>query len=230
MFDAPQPFGQKLMNGGYETVRYGSDEGLFVKFRMEAVRNNYQSDLEGREVHDQVPYVFIQHAGSRDTFDGEATDAHKQRFPKQWEAFERGQADAPQGTAVESAPWLNVAQVATLKANSILTIEQLAALPEPGLEALGPGARKMQENAQRFLNASERLQPIAELEAKNNELNSQVEALKKQLSDINERLGTEPRKKRGRPKKINVDEGETNNEKESNDVTSLRFGEGSTEG
>lgn len=141
----------------------GGDARLFVRFEKRSRRNAYKSDLEGRPVYEPVDYVRIKQPAERDEWVGPVTEAHKHRFPRQWEQYQKEAEQTPEGTPVELL-FPNEPHVIELMLDlKIQTIEQLATITEGGIERLGMQGRKYVTKAQAAMDKSEALKEVTKL-------------------------------------------------------------------
>jgi hypothetical protein len=143
--------------------------------------NNIVVFYENRKTN--VIHVRIQAAGDRlQAVDRPATPADRQRYPKQWDAF-AGTGDAAGhswGTSLTKLFQQQPTLVKQLIAENIPTVEHLANLGDPGIEAIAPlGGIELVQKANEFLER----QPVADLQAENAALQSQVADLQQQLAD-----------------------------------------------
>lgn len=185
-------------------VEHGTDSNLYVEFRMESVHQAHQSDKEGRPIFRDVPYVRIITPGDktkvRDTI---ATDEHKVRFPRQWEAFSNQQVQVSEGTPITEWPPLTRSEAMEFKALNIHTVEQLAGLPDVALNWLGGMERRKQ--AQAYLAASKDTAMVTKMDKELAKRDADNMALKNQLAELTARFSEmedDQPKKRGRPAKI----------------------------
>lgn len=204
MFDGPTLADPTVLgNGDVRAVSYGSDAGLFVEFRMENVHQEYESELQGKPVYKQVPFVKIYIPGDKTkTVDRPArmegfadVPSDPQRFPRQWAAFQQGVKAVSEGFPLEEWTQMTASSVRDLHAINIYTVEQLANVPDSALDGLGHGGRHLRDKAKAHL---ERLQDdsiTARLVADKAELQRQIDELKATISPENEKRGP------GRPKK-----------------------------
>ena len=66
------------------------------------------------------------------------TDVHKQQFSEEWSAFLAGREEVePEGTPLTDVKGIGKKLAAKMKSNGIHTAEQLAAVNDGGLEAVG---------------------------------------------------------------------------------------------
>lgn len=159
------------------------DKRLFVQFYMEPVKNAVKSAAEGRPIFDEVPMVKIITPGSRDVMVTRANAQYQQRFPRQWEAFQRNIAQTVDGTPLEQVPFLTVSQVAELKALNVLSLEQLAGLSDAVLHRF-MGAQKMKQQAQTYLDAAKSAAPMTQLMAELEKRDAQIAALQQQVEQL----------------------------------------------
>lgn len=174
-----------------QSNQYKDDNRLFAQFFVEAVQNKVKSDAEGRPVFDEVVMIRIITPGSRDVMVTKANEFYKQRFPRQWAAFEQKRTQVVDGTPLEQVPFLTVGQVAELKGVNVYTLEQLANLPD-NVSQRFMGFYGLKQRAQSFLAAAKEAAPItklqAELEQRDNEialLRTQLEELSTQIAKLN---------------------------------------------
>lgn len=147
--------------------------------------DKYQSAKQGRTVYvDEVMCEVSIPAdnGRRPVFPAEAVwkkvngrpITYRERFPKAYDAFMRGEAPLVEGTPIEVMS-LTPAKRAELKALSIYSVEQLAALDSTAITKMGPGGRALVEQAKTVLKAQD-VRPQV-LVAENEELKRRIAAL-----------------------------------------------------
>lgn len=163
------------------------DDKLVVLFRNIAVKNEARSALEGRPCFDDVEHCEIRAPASRNTYGipypatsrshwavnemtGEQYEVNYiERFPRQYSQFKSHQQQTMHGTPLDYAPWLREARRAELRAVSVFTIEQLAALDGQELKNIGIYGRDDKNRAIEYLNDAKSRAPdtkmMAELEA-----------------------------------------------------------------
>lgn len=187
----------------------------FVSFRYEAIENEAKSRETGRRVFERALVMRQHYPGAKDYLDREMLrfredDSRVVQEPELWfkvsehaEKWMANQDAAASGTPLAVLN-LNVAEIATLKAAGIGSVEMLAALPDGGLRAF-ENARVMREKAQRFLDAASDAAPLAKAEAEVAELRSVVEEMRQELAETRAALlaakqDDDPApKRRGRP-------------------------------
>ena len=80
------------------------------------------------------------------------TDAHKEQFAEEWAVFSSGKDEVShEGTPLTDVMCVGKKLAAKLKANDIHTAEQLAAVHDGGLDAVGMSAYTHRQNARELL-------------------------------------------------------------------------------
>lgn len=185
------------MDGGPNT-----NMGLVVQFYRDSKRNVHKSNELGYPVEDGIDRVRVWQAGEKDNVIFDVDNSHKARWPREWMAYQQGQEQATSGTPLDALFPGNPEIVATLKANNIRTVQQLATLPDTSASFKFAGDFK--NKAQQFLKGLENNRFPA-LEQKNAELESQVKALMEQMQALTavkaEESDDAPRRGPGRPPK-----------------------------
>lgn len=127
------------------------------RFYNDAMQNMAKSEREGRPIYEDKEMVEIRIPGDKlMTWIGVVEDKHRQRWPEQYAAFKRGEERAASGTPLEQWPnaTLNKSRVAELKAQNILSVEELANIPDNVLPKLGMGARELREQAKSYISTA----------------------------------------------------------------------------
>lgn len=171
-------------------VTYGDDSGLLVEFSKEAVKQEFKSNQEGRPIFEDVDYIRIHFPGDRtkqifrpvNLIGDERQPNDKDRFPRQWAAFQSESAQTPDGTPVTEWSPLTKGEALSLKAAGIHTVELLSTLPDSALMWLG--ARDMRNKAVAWLAQAKDGKHVIKLSEENAVLRSDIEILKKQVADL----------------------------------------------
>ena len=176
-------------------------------FRWEAKQNSAKSKVEGRPIFDQVPFVTIMSPGdNKNVIDAKVNDDHKSRWPRQWEAFQKGSEQPLNGTPINEWPALNMAQVAELKALNIFSIEQLANLDDRGTQEM-TGLVTLKQQAQAHLAVGKDDGVIYEALDKVDKLTEEIAAMRAENKELRQELDFVTKKSaasKPRKKKINV--------------------------
>ena len=180
-------------------VSYGDDTKLIVRFFRKPELHGLQSEEAGRPVYVGVDMCAIRQPGERDEWHGAASESHKMRFPRQWEAYQNGQEYIPDGTPLDVIFAAEPETVTNLKYFKIHTVEQLAALQENAISRIGLGGRLLVTKAQRFMEAATGYQAASKMNRDLEEQKSENELLKTRLEALEKLLATatEPEPKRG---------------------------------
>lgn len=186
----------EMMRGSYNPDTgfgaQGDDSKVFVEFRMHPVVDGVASKEAGRTIKRDVPYIkIIQPGESRlAAYDQPATNDDAARFPRQWAAFQAGQKQEISGSRLDLLFPESPAIVENLRSVGIFTVEQLAALPDTGLQNVGMGARQWQEKAKAYLASADQGKDFHglsdrfdKLELKNKELSDRNAALEAALAE-----------------------------------------------
>ncbi len=166
-------------------------DGCMVEIYERPVKNEEKTEKEGIAIFDNVPYVRIKAANSRDVFDQPLNKDRRQRYPKLVDAFEKGENVALSGTPVEEWSFLDVAQVESLKSAGIMTVQGLAEMSESGLHRLPAGYITLKQKAQEWLSSGDKDR-------------EEIKSLQTQVADLLEaveELKTNQKKAPGRPRK-----------------------------
>jgi hypothetical protein len=148
--------GQAMTIGPDGMVRMGSDERMNVLFYKKSVLDPVVSRERGRPWHRAVDYVKIQQPGERDCVDRPVreNDDAIARWPHLWNAYQKQQVQAPNGTPVDLLFPQNPEIPANLHGLGVHTIEQLAGLTEHGAQTIGMGATQWRQKAKEYLAAA----------------------------------------------------------------------------
>jgi len=185
-------------------VAYGADDRLWVRFFTQSVQNSWKSQETGRPVFEPKDFIELIQPGERDKLVREVRDEDKYRFPRKWEAYQAGLAQAPDGTPLSilypSEPHI----VDMMRLLVIHTIEQLAGLTEQGIQRLGMGGREHVARAKRYLEAAEKFSGVNAMQSALDAARDEIATLKAQV----EQLLAAPAEKRGpgRPRKTQEEE------------------------
>ena len=166
------------------------DLGLGVAFYVKAVENPRKSKEAGRPIFDNKEYVHIRFpADNKRELHAPAHDMHyvthlkrqmtyAERFPEVYKAFKESGETVVNGTPIAELPSLTEAQRAELRAQKIMTVEQLANLPDATIKRMGMGAREMRNQAEAYLSVASGTAEVA--------------GLKRQIADLQKMLSATP--------------------------------------
>jgi hypothetical protein len=150
------------------------DKYLAVKFSKQAIHNEFKSKKEGRQVFDDVDWINIKIPGDRTSeVSRKVREEDKDRFEFQWNNYLNREESKINGVPLDMLPGITPAQVATLKALQIQTVEQLSGLHEQAIKKVTEG-RELVKRAEKFLKGDHYAK---ELEKKVNELEEKIKHL-----------------------------------------------------
>lgn len=175
------------------------DSVMIVRFYKRACKNNFKTKQEGRPVFEDKIYCEYYPAGSTLLkMDVPAQDAHKARFAKQWAYYQTTQGGDSRevGTPLSAWPLLSPADVENLRGMKFNTVENIAAASDQTLQALGMGIAGMAPHVLRA--RAQALLAVAQDTALPQKQAEDIEAMKKQISDLTAMLQAQPKTK---PKK-----------------------------
>lgn len=170
---------------GRASVKYGNDNSLYPIFTMSAIKDEEASIKEGREIYKDVEWIDIHIVGDNLTKISRPVNAEdKVRFRDAYQAFKNQSIELNTGTPLTEWAQVSKAMAMTLKAMNIHTVEQLAAVADGNLTWMG--ARDLQKKAIDWLQAAKEGAGFSKLEAENQDLRNQLEALKRQFEGFAE--------------------------------------------
>ena len=170
----------------------GDDSKVWAEFRMHPVVDGAASKEAGRTIKRDVPYIkIIQPGESRlGCYDQPATDRDVARFPRQWAAFQSGQKQEIVGSRLDLLFPTSPAIVENLRSVGVFTVEQLATLPDTGLQNIGMGGRSWQEKAKAYLESANKgkdfhglADRLEKLELQTREKDDRIAALEAALAE-----------------------------------------------
>lgn len=171
--------------------------GTFAEFYMEAVEFKAESEKEGRPVFKEIPYIRLMVVGDRNNIlETKATDYYKQRYPREWKAFQDREQGTIVGTPLSQWPQITKSQVKEAEFFNIKTVEQLSEVSDSALQKIGMGWMELRMKARNYLEAAKSDSFKSAQAAENERLRQEIEALKASFNAMQE-----DRPKRGRPAK-----------------------------
>ena len=180
-------------------------------FHYEQRVDQVASEEAGHPVYHDVPYVEIISPGNdKEIVNRAVTGADKERWPRQWEAFQNKEKVEFDGTPVDEWPQVTKAQAATLKAMRIYTVEMLAEVPDQNISTIGMGMVDLKNKAKAYIEWQAGESTVQKYAQQNRRLKERVEQLEGQVAALLESKETEvapevapaagTRKKRGSAK------------------------------
>lgn len=169
-------------------AQWGEDKSIVVFFKGSR-HNAVRSQAEGAPAYDDIDMVRVIHPGENDGngIETQALDIHKYRWPRQWEAYQKGQEFKQNGTPVEMLFPSSPATAQELKAKNIYTIQQLAVLDD-NVITRNPMLHHHRVRAQQYLEAAKKGSNHHELVAKNEALESDLKEAKADLEEMKQQI------------------------------------------
>jgi hypothetical protein len=169
----------------YQKGPWQGDDKLHVRFFKLARIDVLASQAANRPVFKDMDYVEVMIPGDKNNIVVEPVwQQYKDRFPQKWAQYLAGEEQTASGTPLKVAPFLTPALVEDLKFLKIVTIEQLASLPDTAMNFMG--AQEYKQAAIRYLNVT----------SSNESLLAQIQALQAQVAALG---ATEPERQSPRP-------------------------------
>jgi len=166
--------------------RESADKSVYVKFYMRPVQDEAKSASEGRPIYTDKEYVEIRTPGNQtNVIQRPVSDMDRQRFRHAYRAFKEGEVEQVTGTPLVEAPWITRSQVEELAHLRIRTMEHLADVGDDVCTRV-PGLYTLKDRAKKMMEKSKDAAPVTELQAKNEELRNELEALKITIKEQSE--------------------------------------------
>lgn len=136
----------------------------FVRFELRPIEDRNASIAAGHYVAKDTEYAIIVPVGGNTEVEREAdewfiqleqrNDQFLRQYRDKYEAWKKGVEVPLNGKSLREWPVISPAQLANCLGINVYTVEDLAALPDSGLQRLGMGARSLQEKAKAWLEAA----------------------------------------------------------------------------
>jgi hypothetical protein len=175
-----------VANGSYTRTNLGQTDGNnHPRFFLESVQDVVASETQGRPIFRDEERVEIIMPGNPNTRPvARVTDEHKQRWPKEYEAFRQGMEVSPDGTPLEEWSILKRSQVLELKALGFKTVEHIRDMDDLAIQRIGMGGRRLKEAADIFLDDANRVALESRLSADNERKDAEIAALRRQVEEM----------------------------------------------
>lgn len=203
---------------GIESDDKSADSRLNVRFESRPVKNDFQSEKEGRPIFEDRDFIIISVPGDNTlTSIAEVRDDHKARFPLHWAHYQNTHGDDPKlvGTPISQWPLVTPAMAEELRYLKFHTVESLATASDAQLQAfgmkVGMSGNMLRSRAQNFLKVAgdesilhrqnEEMTKLREENASiRAETDAKLAAMQEQMAQILAAVGQkEEPKKRGNP-------------------------------
>jgi hypothetical protein len=186
----PTDWSQVANSPGLDESRYADDAKLFVQFYRKPVIQPVASQEAGRAVYKEIDFIKIVTPGDKlSIVDRPVNEMDARRFADRYAKWKAGAGNVVEGTPIASLPKMTPAKVEEYKFFNIHTVEQLAeAADNVGQKFFG--FQEDKRSAKAFLELAKGNAPIEKMQAelkerdaKIDELQAQVEAITRMMSD-----------------------------------------------
>ena len=184
------------------TLPNSEPDKTIPEFFLQAVKHPFKSEQAGREIFEDREFVRIITPGNMRSIPVEpVNDEHKRRWPRQYDAFQRGMEDPVEGTPLDQVAFLTPAVVQTLKALNVKTVESLAGVSDAILKDMPLGGRDLRQKAQTFLESADSTAPLDRANARAEAAEARALQLEGQLQELATRLSAIEDEDKGRRSK-----------------------------
>lgn len=160
-----------------------------VGFCLHPVQNEQKTAEAGRPIYEDREFIRIVVPGDRNSIVFQpATEDHRRRFPRAYEAFKSRSQVAQEGTPLQHWPMINRAMCMTLKAAHIATVEALAQVSDANLQQLGMGMRELRDQARAYVSQAKDSATLHKLAAENQQLREQLAEQQRQITAMAQQL------------------------------------------
>lgn len=176
-----------VANGTFtRTNSFASEaERIIPRFFVDCVEDVVASEREKRLISREEERVELIMPGNAYNKPVErVTDAHRQRWPKEYEAFKAGIEMATDGVPLEMWPVLRPGMVKELKFLGFRTVEDLAKMGDLECQRIGMGGQSIRSLARAFIDDAERSRLTSELEARNGQMSNQIAELTAKVEQL----------------------------------------------
>lgn len=132
---------------------FGRDTSLLVKFFTHPQISKIKSDEAGRPVYDDAVMIEVINPGEKEPIRVIKTKWHEQRFPKQWENFQKGVQEIGSGTPLDHLFPNEPGTILTLNGFNVFTVDQLAAITDTAIGNI-PMGRALVDRAKAYLSSA----------------------------------------------------------------------------
>ncbi len=161
------------------TAIFANDAQLLVKFFNHPQISKFKSDKAGLPIYDDVEMISVIQPGEKEEIKVLATEFHRRRFVRQYEAFKKGLEQTAGGTPLDHLFPSEPSTIANLKAFNVFTIQQLAALTDSAMGQI-PMGRTLVDRARAYLSSAGQGQNFHAMQAA---MQKQIDELKGMLGD-----------------------------------------------
>jgi hypothetical protein len=177
--------------------------GLHVEFYIESKLMPFKSEQAGRPIHEDTEFIKIMIPGDKNFAPEREVNANdRDRFPLEYARFKNGLKEEEQavGTKLKEWPAMSRSLVKEFAHFNVHTVEQLAGMSDPSIQAFGMGAREWATKAKAYLEVSGNSAAAERYAVENENLKREMADLRNELAAVSARVDAEKRGP-GRPRK-----------------------------
>lgn len=180
--------------------QYKTEDGSALRIWRDTAKNNFRSEQTGLPQFDEVVYVEVISPGSRDstpTFEvvryfpesAGLPPLYGMNYPRYKnfiDDFEKNEkTDASMaGTPLGQWAEMSKSMVASLRVQSVYTVEMLASLPDTKLTIVGPDGRTWRTKAQAYIDAANGMAQYTKMAAENQQLKDDAAAQNDRIAQL----------------------------------------------
>ena len=184
MEEADLALTQSAMGANSPNARFSQDDGLFVTFHLHPVLNEQKSAEEGRPIYEEQEYITIIIPGDKDNIvDRAVMQQDKERFPRQYMAFQAREDQPQEGTPLQEWPQISKSQIEELKFFSVHTVEGLAAIPDSQSQKF-LGIQLLKQKARAYIEDASLAAPFQQLQEENQALQDQMAVMQQTIEEL----------------------------------------------
>lgn len=175
-----------IASQGYGMVQYGpTDDKLIVGFYKKSIPNAAKSREMGVPFHESKDFVKIQHPGETlNIVDRPVMDDDKRRWPRQWDNYQRGVNQVPDGIPLSLLFPAMPHIVTMMRGYNIHTVEQLSNLSSEAISTVGMGAQDWVNAAKRYMERADKGVNHHQFEKALSDKDTEIRALRRQVEEV----------------------------------------------
>jgi hypothetical protein len=162
----------------------GGVDTTVPRFHIESIPDPIASAREGRPIfRDRLEIELITPGNPYNIPNEIVNEGHKQRFPREYEAYMKGIEISPDGTPLEQWPLLRPGQVKELKGMDFSTVEQVANMSDHATQRFMGGMR-IRDLARAYLDEAAHSAALSKATADNEHKDSQIAELTHKVEEL----------------------------------------------
>jgi len=167
------------------------DDKLFVVFYQSYVKDDTESEKQGRPVFRDETFIRIVSPGDRNNVvERPLRPDDPKRFPKQWAIYKQGEEQVGIGLRLEEWPLVSRAMVEELKFFNFRTVEHIAEAKDDVCSKM-PGLRQLKDKATAYLQLAKDNAPLEQMQNELARRDATISALQAQVEELAKLIPTE---------------------------------------